>query len=113
MLTVTAINSAKPKEKPYKLSDEKSMYLLIEPSGGKLWRFDYRFSGKRKTLALGVYPDVTLAQAREKRDNARKLLAGDPSVDPNENRKKVKAIERLNATNTFESIAREWWASHR
>jgi hypothetical protein len=60
---------------PYKLADEKGLYLFVQTSGGKLWRFDYRFDGKRKTLALGAYPDISLAQAREKRDNARiKLL---------------------------------------
>ncbi len=60
MLTVTAINNAKSRDKPYKLADEKGLYLLIQPSGGKLWRLDYRFDSKRKTLALGSYPDVPL-----------------------------------------------------
>ena len=73
--------SGNVKAAPYKLSDEKGLYLLVQTSGGKLWRFDYRFNGKRKTLALGAYPDISLAQAREKRDNARKLLANDTDPD--------------------------------
>ena len=67
--------SGNVKTAPYKLSDEKGLYLLVQTSGGKLWRFDFRFSGKRKTLALGAYPNISLAQACEKRDNARKLIA--------------------------------------
>ena len=72
-LTDTAIRNAKPKDKQYKLSDERGLYLLVLKSG-KYFRWDYRFMGKRKTLALGVYPDVSLAEAREKRDDARKTL---------------------------------------
>ena len=63
-LTATAAKEAKPKEKPYKLSDEKGMFLLVNPSGSKYWRLKYRFGGKEKTLALGVYPEVSLAEAR-------------------------------------------------
>jgi integrase len=111
MLSVATVNNAKPKDKPYKLADEKSLYLLVNYTG-KYWRFDYRFLGKRKTLSLGVYPDVSLANAREKRDAARKLLAQDPPVDPSENRKAVKAAKYADATNSFEVVAREWWASH-
>ena len=70
MLTVTAINQAKSKDKPYKLVDEKGLYLLIQSSGSKLWRMDYRFNNKRKTLAFGAYPDLSLAEARSKRDKA-------------------------------------------
>jgi len=73
---------------------------------------DYRFMGKRKTLALGVYPEVSLANARDKRDAARKLLAQDPPVDPSENRRAVKAATYAEATNSFEVVAREWWASY-
>lgn len=117
MLSTTAINNAKPpkdkpKDKPYKLADEKGLYLLIQPKGSKLWRFDYRFDGKRKTLALGNYPDVSLADARNNRDAARKLLASTPPVDPSENRKQVKATNKLNSENSFELVAREWWLSH-
>jgi integrase len=112
MLSVTAINNVKPKDKPYKLSDEKGLYLIINTTGSKLWRFDYRFLSKRKTLALGNYPDVSLIQAREKRDNARKLLSNDPPVDPGEHKKAQIASNFSNAENSFEVVAREWWQSH-
>lgn len=97
---------------PYKLGDEKGLYLLVQASGSKLWRLDYRFDDKRKTLALGSYPEVSLAQAREKRDNARKLLANDPPIDPSENRKAIKATKQLSCENSFEVVAREWWQSY-
>jgi hypothetical protein len=73
-LTALGVKSAKPQDKPYKLSDEKGLYLLVTPSGSKLWRFDYRFADKRKTLAFGKWDDVELAGARERRDAARKSL---------------------------------------
>ena len=88
MLTDIKIRNAKPKDKAYKITDEKGLYLLVQVSGGKLWRYDYRYFGKRKTLALGIYPDVGLNKAREFRDDARKLLASD--VDPGEVRKATK-----------------------
>jgi integrase len=110
MLTDTAIRNARPKDKPYKLADEKGLYLFIQPTGGKLWRLDYRYQSKRKTLALGAYPDVPLTKARDDRDAARKLLAAE--IDPSENRKAKKASKQGNAANSFEVIAREWAASH-
>ena len=70
-LTDTAIRNAKPGEKPFLLRDEKSLYLIVTPSGSKWWRLDYRFAGKRKTLSMGVYPDVTLKAVRDKRDEVR------------------------------------------
>ena len=79
-LTATAVKQAKAREKPYKLSDEKGMFLLINPNGSKYWRFKYRFGGKEKLLALGVFPDLSLADARAKRDEARSQLAKD--IDP-------------------------------
>ena len=88
-----------------KYSDDKGLYLLVKPVG-KYWRLDYRFGGKRKTLALGVYPAVSLKDARERRDEARKLLEG--GADPGEARKAQKAAGSLNAANSFEVIAREW-----
>ncbi len=72
MLTETAIRHAKPKEKPYKLFDERGLFMLVAPTGGRLWRFRYRHGGKEKLLALGAYPDVPLRRAREKRDAARR-----------------------------------------
>lgn len=112
MLSATAINNAKPKDKPYKLADEKGLYLFIQTTGSKLWRFDYRFLEKRKTLALGSYPDISLSHARDKRDKARTLLASDPPVDPSENRKAEKSSKLLSSENSFEVIAREWWQTH-
>lgn len=111
-LTDTACKNAKPKEdgKPTKLSDEKGLFLLVNTTG-KYWRLAYRFNQKQKTLALGVYPEVTLKQARDKRDEARRLLA--EGIDPGEHRKIVKATKALNAENTFEAVAREWFAKYK
>jgi integrase len=105
-LTDTAVRNAKPGAKPMKLSDERGLYLKVMPMGGKLWRFRYGFGGKEKLLALGTYPDVSLAKARQKRDEARTLLAD--SIDPSEQRKAAKAIRTNLAANTFEAVAREW-----
>ncbi|MCB4809703.1 tyrosine-type recombinase/integrase [Methylovorus menthalis] len=110
-LTDLAVKNADPKPKPYKLTDGNGLYLLVK-SSGKYWRFDYRFNYKRKTLALGVYPDTTLAHAREKLDKARKLLANDPPVDPGENRKAERASRTAKNESCFEVIAREWVASY-
>jgi integrase len=110
MLTVTATNNAKPKDKPYKLADEKGLYLFIQSSGSKLWRFDYRFGGKRKTLALGSFPDVGLSDARDRRDAARKLLAND--ADPSETKKAAKASKVGLQLNSLEVVAREWASSY-
>ena len=82
-LTDTAIRNAKPGEKPVKLFDERGLYLEISPTGGKWWRLKYRFDGKEKRLSLGVYPDVSLKDARDRRDAARKLVAD--GIDPSEN----------------------------
>lgn len=109
-LTDTAIRKAKPGEKSVKLSDERGLYLLIATNGGKWWRFDYRFAGKRKTLSMGVYPDVGLADARERRDEARKLIT--QGIDPGENRKAQKAARDERAANSFEVVGREWFAKH-
>jgi integrase len=108
-LTDTAIRNAKAKEKPYKLSDEKGLYLLVNKAG-KYFRFDYRYVGKRKTLALGVYPDVKLIDAREKRDEARKLLQND--VDPAQYRKETRDIQKERVANNFEAVAREWFTKN-
>ncbi len=105
-LSAVAVRNAKPSEKPHKLVDEKGMYLLIQPTGSKLWRMDYRFNGKRKTLALGTFPDTDLKDARDKRDEARKLLAQD--IDPGAQRKQEKQERRLSQENTFEAVGREW-----
>jgi integrase len=116
-LTDTAIRKTKPTDKPYKVADEKGMFLLVAPTGGKLWRMKYRFEGKEKLLSFGTYPDVPLIRAREKRDEARKLLAS--GIDPGEHLKAVKATKAERAANSFEVVAREWygkyspgWAEH-
>jgi integrase len=100
------VNKAKPKGKNYKLNDGFGLYLLVTPTGGKLWRFDYRFDDKRKVLALGAYPAITLADARERREDARKLLAND--VDPGQVKKAQKLAGKDIRENTFEVVAREW-----
>lgn len=107
-LSDTTIRSAKPTEKAQKLFDGGGLYLEVAPSGGKWWRLKYRFGGKEKRISLGVYPDVTLKDARERRDAARKLLAND--IDPGENRKVQKAAKVERAANSFEAIGREWFA---
>jgi integrase len=109
-LTNTAIRNAKPAKKTTKLYDERGLYLEVAPSGGKWWRLKYRFGGKEKRLSLGVYPDVSLKDARERRDDARKLLAN--AVDPSENRKATKASRAEGMENSFEAITREWFTKH-
>ena len=100
------IRKARGKEKAYKLFDGAGMFLLITPASQKYWRLKYRFCGKEKTLALGVYPDVSLAAARQKRKAARELL--DLGKDPGLVKKEQKRQEQIRAGNTFEGMAREW-----
>ena len=102
MLTDTAIRKAKTDKKQSKLHDEKGLYLLCKPTGSKGWRFKYRLYGKEKLLSLGVYPDVSLKEAREKRDAARRQIA--QGIDPSLKRKAGKQAD----TNTFAALAREW-----
>jgi integrase len=105
-LTALSVKNAKPVDKPYKLSDGASMHLLVDTNGGRYWRLAYRFAGKQKLLALGVYPEVSLDDARKARDAARALLR--ENIDPGEQRKVNKLIAAHRATNTFEEVAREW-----
>ncbi len=109
-LTDAVIRKTKSTNKPFKLYDDRGLLILISPSGGKWWRFRYRSGGKHKTLALGVYPDVPLAKAREKRDEARKLLAD--GIDPGEHRKVEREAKIARAANGFETVAREWFAKY-
>jgi Arm DNA-binding domain len=106
-LTDTAARNAKPGEKPYKLSDVHGLYLQVEPSGSKLWRLKYRFNDKEKRLSFAAYPVVTLAQARERQLEARRLLG--TGVDPGEYRKQSRRSAVVASANTFEAIAREWF----
>ena len=99
--------NAKARPKPYKISDGDGLFLLITPSGSKYWRMRYFFAGKEKLLALGVYPEVTLAEARERRAQARKVLAS--GSDPGEVKKETKRLIVLKASNSFEIVAREWF----
>lgn len=106
-LTDSAIKTAKPKEKDYKLSDAHGLYLLVKPNGSKLWRLKFRVNGKEKGLAFGTYPTVGLAQARRKREEARQLLA--LGVDPSAERKAAKQAQRVDGV-TFETLSREWYS---
>lgn len=109
-LSDVAIRTAKPREKPYKLADGGGMYLEVAPSGGKWWRLKYRFDGKEKRLSLGTYPEVGLKEARVKREDLRRLLAA--GVDPGENRRAAKAARAEALANSFEVVAREWFAKY-
>jgi len=103
-LTDVAIRNAKPQDKPYKLFDGSGLFLLVTPNGGKWWRYKYRFGGKEKLISFGTYPEITLAQAREKKREARKaILAG---IDPAAARKAARASQSEDGN--FEPIAREW-----
>ena len=109
-LSDTAVRKAKPEAKSYKMADGGGMYLEVMPTGAKYWRLKYRYGGKEKRLAFGVYPDVSLAQARERRDDARKLLAN--STDPSAVKQAQKTSKAELAENSFEVIAREWFVRH-
>ena len=109
-LTATAAKQAKAKEKSYKLFDEKGMFLLINPNGSKYWRLKYRFGGKEKLLALGVYPDTSLKDARDKRGDARRLLA--QGGDPGKAKQAQKAADVVATANTFKALSKEWLEVH-
>lgn len=106
MLTYIQINAAKPKEKAWTLSDSQGLLLVIQPNGSKLWRFKYRFLDKQKTLHLGGWPQVSLADARVRRDEAKKKIA--EGVDPALEKKRARIAAKYAAANTFEEVAKEW-----
>ncbi|TXS96197.1 DUF4102 domain-containing protein [Parahaliea maris] len=106
-LTATQVEKAKPQERPFKLADGGGLYMLVSPKGSKYWRYDYRYAGKRKTLALGTYPDVSLKAARQRHRTARELL--EQGTDPCEVRKVEKLTRHLAAAESFEAVAREWF----
>ncbi|EFH9148119.1 TPA: tyrosine-type recombinase/integrase [Escherichia coli] len=106
-LTDIKVRTVKPADKPFKLTDGEGMHLLVNPNGSKYWRLQYRFSGKQKMLALGVYPMVSLAEARKRRDAAKKLVSD--GIDPSQKKKDDKIQE--SGSLTFEAVARDWHAS--
>ena len=110
-LTDTHVRNAKPKAQAYKLSDGGGMYLLVKSDGARYWRLDYRFAGKRRTLALGVYPTIALSVARARREDARVLLA--QGVDPSAAKKANRRAALHASETTFEVIAREWLHNQR
>lgn len=107
-LTDTAIRKAKPSEKPYKVADSLGLYLLVNPGGSKLWRVKYRMNGVERKLALGSYPEISLAEARDARDVARKQLAH--SIDPNAAKRQARIELSIRAGNSFASVAEEFLA---
>lgn len=107
-LSDVVIRAAKPGPKPVKLSDERGLFLLMQPKGGKLWRLKYRFAGKEKKLSLGRYPDVSLKEARDRASDARKLLAA--GTDPSEKKRIDRLDAKLRAANTFTDVAKEYVA---
>lgn len=109
-LTDIAVRQLKAGPKSRKVADEKGLYVEVSPSGGKWWRLKYRIHGKENRLSLGVYPEVPLKLARERRDEARRLIAQD--IDPSAHRKTAKRVAVESAANDFESIAREWFSKH-
>ncbi|HEC8328476.1 TPA: tyrosine-type recombinase/integrase [Providencia rettgeri] len=109
LLTDIQIRKAKPKDKAYTLNDGNGLSLLIEPNGSKGWRFRYRFAGKPKMISFGVYGQISLADARRKRDEAKKQLSD--GIDPSDARKSEKITQKYAAENTFKAVAMEWHAS--
>lgn len=108
MLTDLQCKNAKPKAKAYILSDGQGMYLEITPSGGKLWRFKYQWDGKQKRMAMGSYPEISISDAREKRFEARAMVA--KGIDPSEKKKEAKVARLTDNQNTFEAVAKLWYA---
>ncbi|MGA2253511.1 MAG: integrase arm-type DNA-binding domain-containing protein [Thermoguttaceae bacterium] len=111
MLKDITARNAKPKGKTYRLFDGGGLYLEVSPAGSKYWRLKYRFAGKDKRLALGVYPTVSLAEARDRRDKARKEISS--GNDPGELKREAKRRAKLRSENTFEAVAREWYESRK
>lgn len=109
-LFATTVANAKPRDRDYKLSDGRGLYLLVRPNGSKLWRFNYRYLEKHRTLAFGAWPEVGLADARSRRDEARQLIAA--GLDPSHERKVLMAKARIAENDTFKTVAKEWIAKN-
>ncbi len=109
-LTDKNVRDAKPRDKPFKLSDENGLYLLVNPNGSKLWRWKYRFGGREKLMAFGPYPQVTLAEARKAHLIAFTKLKTS-HIDPMAERKQLKRVESLSLENSFQSVALAWWGA--
>jgi len=107
MLTDIPIRNAKPRQKPYKLSDGGGLYPLVQPNQGRYWRMKYRYVGKEKTLSIGKYPDVTLLEAREARENAKKIIG--KGSDPSFENQQEKIRKEFEGINLFELVAKDWW----
>lgn len=105
-LTDVKVRSAKPTDKAFKLTDGEGMHLMVHPNGSKYWRLQYRFDGKQKTLALGVYPEITLSEARQRRDEAKRKVAN--GIDPSEQKKVDKQVRKVAIENNFKAIVLEW-----
>src|SRR5450830_259279 len=109
-LTDIAVKNLKPKDKPYKIAVGRGLFIQIKPDGSKFWIFRYIFSGKKNSLSMGRYPDVSVAKAEERAREAHSNIAN--GINPSENRKALKTVNLSNGENTFEIVAREWIASH-
>ena len=105
-LTEIKIKSAKPKDKKYKLFDSEGLFLLVNPNGSKYWRLKYRYNDRENTYAIGVYPDCSLAQARDKKNAVKSQLK--EGINPNNKRKLIELEEKIQAGNVFKSVALEW-----
>jgi len=106
-LTIPQIKNAKPRDRQYKITDGEGLFLLIHPNGSKYWRYKYRFAGKEKLLAIGVYPSVSLKEAREAKDDAKRLLRD--LIDPALAKKEKKLAAKIKTANSFKSVAQDWW----
>lgn len=107
MLTHIKIASAKPAAKPYNLTDADGLFITVQTNGSKLWRFRYRFLGRQKTLHFGQWPDVSLADARKAREEARRKVAA--GLDPAQVKRQTREAAKIAATNTFRAVAEEWY----
>ena len=107
MLTDTAIKKAQPRAKPYRITDERGLTLRVQPNGKKLWQVRWRHQGKERIASLGQYPDISLKEARDRRDDARKKIAN--GVDPVAEKRAQIATSQAEAANSFEAVAHEWW----